>query len=151
MPYRNMWSKPINLVLQMKKHGLVKYKQLTRIYWSCQLAEAGLPDLLATQKSVPEKETNVGQKEGCFSSECWQSGERVDSLSTQNHLLRFSLTVKVFKGKKESQLCQSLMYRAASPSPTAHRLLNSLLRCNLVHSLFVRLLKGKLGKWSVIC
>ena len=46
------------------------------------------------------KLVNVGTKESCLSSGCWQSGEMVDSVSLRNHLQRFCSAMKVVKGRR---------------------------------------------------
>lgn len=86
----------------------------------------------------PPKNSNVGRKESCVSSEAWQSGKKVDLGSLQNHPWRFCSVKKVLKGKENIISVHNWARGSESlPSLTAWRLVHSFwffFRCCLVHT-----------------
>ena len=107
--------------------------------------------LLAARKSVPKGQVLVERKVA-FNPKAINLGRRWTQCP-QNHLQRFCSAMKVFKGKKGSNFSESL--RREVRSVVIPRCMQAcqllviflhILSCS--HTLFARLLKGKLGKRS---
>ena len=113
--------------------------------------------LLAAPNAILERETNVARKGHRLPSACRPSGVTADSGSTPNPLRRVCLAVKAFKGKEGSYL-QLILEIEGQGHYQPHRVPAYVQACRLLlsflqmlscsHGLFMRLLKGRLGKRS---